>query len=390
MSDEKMPVEQFLRLLAEQSREHAFILLDPDGFVTWWSPGAAHLFDHDADEMMGQSLTLLFTPEDVENGIPDQEITVARETGKAEDDRWQLKADGSRVWVTGMMVALRDHNGNLLGFAKIVRNRTDLREQLDRLRNEIETLTDRDEQKNIFLATLSHELRNPLTPLSNAAQLVRKTAPATGMLEYPVRLIERQVEFISRLVNDLLDVTRITTGKLRLDKQTVVLREIIERAVEAVQPLIDERRQNLQVLLPSGHIDFVADAHRLHQVLVNLLTNAAKFTPEGKDIWVKGTTEGSEVVVQVEDTGVGIPSAMLACIFDLFTQVETANSHGGLGIGLSLVKTLVNLHGGSVQVRSDGVGKGSEFTVRLPVSISESTAEIDGPATGGQLEMREE
>jgi signal transduction histidine kinase len=128
----------------------------------------------------------------------------------------------------------------------------------------------------------------------------------------------------------------------------------------------------------------------LHQVLVNLLTNAAKFTPEGKDIWVKGTTEGSEVVVQVEDTGVGIPSAMLAGIFDLFTQVETANSHGGLGIGLSLVKTLVNLHGGSVQVRSDGVGKGSEFTVRLPVSISESTAEIDGPATGGQLEMREE
>ena len=141
--------------------------------------------------------------------------------------------------------------------------------------------------------------------------------------------------------------------------------------------------------MPSGHIEFVADADRLHQVLVNLLTNAAKFTPDGKDIWVKGTTEGKEVVVQVEDTGVGIPSAMLAGIFDLFTQVETDNSHGGLGIGLSLVRTLVNLHGGSVQVRSDGVGKGAEFTVRLPIS-SDTTAEMQRPADGCRVDMCDE
>jgi len=314
MSDEKMPVEQFLRLLAEQSREHEFILLDAGGVVTWWSPGAAHLFDHDANEMTGRSLNLLFTPEDLEKGIPDQEITVARETGKAEDDRWQVKSDGSRVWVTGMMVALRDQNGDLLGFAKIVRNRTDLKEQLEALRNEVKKVTERDEQKNIFLATLSHELRNPLTPLCNAVQLLRKAAPATGKLDYPVKLIERQVEFIERLVNDLLDVTRIATGKLRLIKTTIVLREIIERAVEAVEPLIDERRQNLKILLPSGDIEFVADPDRLHQVLVNLLTNAIKFTPDGQDIWIKGTSEGDEVIIQVEDTGVGIPSAMLASI----------------------------------------------------------------------------
>jgi two-component system CheB/CheR fusion protein len=245
-----------------------------------------------------------------------------------------------------MSVALRDENDNLLGFGKIVRNRTDLKEQLEALRNEVKTLTSRDEQKNIFVATLSHELRNPLTPLSSAVQLLRKTAPATAALEYPIKLIERQVEFIQRLVDDLLDVTRITTGKIRLNKKAVALHEIIHRAVEAIQPLIEERDQNLQVLLPPMPIEFVADPDRLHQVFVNLMTNAAKFTPHEQTIWVKGTIEGEEVVVHVEDTGVGIPPAMLAGIFDLFTQVETPLSHGGLGIGLSLVRNLVTLHGG--------------------------------------------
>ena len=360
-------------MLAEQSKEHAFILLDTDGRVIWWSPGATHLFDWHADEMVGNSLSRLFTPEDVEKGIPEQELATARETGKGEDDRWQIRSDGARLWVTGMSIALRNNNGDVIGFGKIVRNRTDLKEQLEALRNEVERLTRRDEQKENFLATLSHELRNPLTPLSNAVQLLRKTAPPTGMMEYPIELIERQVEFIQRLIDDLLDVTRINTGKIRLNKKTVALSEIINRAVEAVQPLIEERHQNLQVLLPPGAIEFVADPDRLHQVFVNLLTNAAKFTANEQSIWVKGTTEGEEIVVHVEDTGVGIPAAMLAGIFDLFTQVETAvSSHGGLGIGLSLVRNLVMLHGGSVQVRSDGMGKGSEFTVRLPLNAPES------------------
>lgn len=371
MADERTTVDQCLRLLAEQSKEHAFILLNADGRVQWWSPGAEHLFGRDSDEMVGQSLSILFTPEDVEKGIPDQEIAVAREVGRAEDDRWQLRSDGSRLWVTGMLVALRDQSGALIGFAKILRNRTDVKEQLEALRNQVENLTSSDRQKNIFLATLSHELRNPLTPLSNAVQVLRMTAPPTAEQEYPIKLIERQVEFIRRLVDDLLDLNRITTGKIRLNKKTAVLREIIERAVEATRPLIEERHQNLQVLLPPASIEFVADPDRLHQVLVNLITNANKFTPDGESIWVKGTTEGEEVVVRIEDTGVGIPHTMLASIFDLFTQVEPQVSHGGLGIGLSLVRNLVTLHGGSVQVRSDGVGKGSEFTVRLPLNTSQ-------------------
>lgn len=363
--------ERLLRLLAEQSKEHAIILLDADARVIWWSPGAEHIFERRASEMVGQLLSALFPPEDVQTGIPDQETNIARGFGRAEDDRWQTRLDGSRFWASGLLVALRDEKGDLLGYGKILRNRTDLREQLDSLRNQVEALIKSDQQKNIFLATLSHELRNPLAPLSNAVQLLRMTAMDVANLQYPIKLIERQVEFIRRLVDDLLDVTRISTGKVRLNKRLVVLNEIIERAVEATRSLIEERDHRLQLFLPSAPIRLQADPDRLHQVFVNLITNAAKFTPEHGEVLVKGTTEGDEAVVQVEDTGVGIPHDMLPRIFELFTQMEVDLSRGGLGIGLALVKELITLHGGSVQVRSEGTGKGSEFTVRLPLKTSE-------------------
>jgi signal transduction histidine kinase len=269
------------------------------------------------------------------------------------------------------LVALRDDNGNLLGYGKILRNRTDLREQLDGLHNQVEALLKADQRKNVFLATLSHELRNPLAPLSNAVQLLRMTAVDSDNLQYPINLIEQQVEFIRGLIDDLLDVTRISSGKVRLNKRTIVLNEVINRAVEATRAAIEERDHTLRVFLPSAPIRLQADPDRLHQVLVNLLTNAAKYTPEKGEISLRGTTEGDEAVIHVEDTGVGIPHEMLPRIFELFTQMEPNLSQGGLGIGLALVKELVALHGGSVQVRSDGVGKGSEFTVRLPLKSSE-------------------
>jgi two-component system CheB/CheR fusion protein len=359
---------QLLHLLAQQSTEHAFILLDVDGRVTWWSPGAEKIFNRRSSDMVGQPLSSLFTPEDLQNGIPEQELEMARTAGNAEDDRWQMRPDGSRFWATGLMVPLRDDTGNCIGFAKVVRNRTDLREQLEALRNQVEALMSANQQKSTFLATFTHELRNPLAPLSNAAQLLRLCAPADADLEYSIDVIERQVNFIRRLVDDLLEVTRITTGKLRLNKRIVSLHKIIENAVDATRPLVTERHQNLQTILPSGPIDLEADPDRLHQVVVNLITNAAKYTPEHGHIWVKGTTEGDEAVIIVEDTGRGIPYEMLSRIFDLFTQVENPAAPGGLGIGLALVKDLINAHGGTVQVRSDGIGKGSEFTVRVPLN----------------------
>ena len=368
--------DQLLSLLAQQSKEHAFILLDADARVVWWSPGAEYIFDRGSSEMVGQPLAKLFTPEDVEKGIPDQEIKLALNLGKAEDDRWQIRPDGSRFWANGMLVALRDQNENLLGFGKILRNRTDLWEQLEALRNQVESLAAADKKKNNFMATLSHELRNPLASICTAVELIGRAVSANDHVDASLKLIDEQLKFVRRMLDDLLDVTRISTGKVRLNMQPVMLHEVVEKAVEAARPWIEERCQKMQVIGPWSSIVMQGDPDRLHQVFLNLLSNAAKYTPQRGSIWVKVTTEGDEAVVRVTDTGVGITHEMLPRIFELFTQVETQLSHGGLGIGLALVKDFVALHGGSVQVRSEGVGKGSEFMVRLPLKIQRKNSDL--------------
>ena len=363
-------VERLLRLTAEQSREHAIVLLDPGGKVTWWSPGAEFILGYAADEIVGHSLSRIFVPEDLEKGLDQHEMAVAIERGSAEDDRWQARKDGSRFWASGALLALRDADGSLAGFAKILRNRTDLKEQLETVRNQAIRLDQEARRKDIFLSTLSHELRNPLAPLASAVGIIRMSAAPSTEVDYALRVVERQIDLLRRLVDDLMDVTRITTGKVALRRARVALHELVERAVEATASLVGERNHRLEVILPPAPIFVEADPDRMNQVFVNLVTNAAKYTPTGGHIWIEGTMEGDEVVARFRDDGVGIPSDMLPRIFELFTQVESSQrlSQGGLGIGLALVKDLVTLHGGSVQVASEGAGKGSEFTVRLPVA----------------------
>ncbi|HYB99872.1 MAG TPA: PAS domain-containing sensor histidine kinase [Candidatus Limnocylindrales bacterium] len=363
------PTEDLLRLLAEQAREHAFILLDADGRILWWSPSAEEIFGASAEEMNGQPLSVLFVPEDNAMGLPDHELAVARSSGAAENDRWLQRKDGSRFWAAGATTPLKDRDGRIFAFGKILRNRTDQKGYIEALRKRAERLAREDEQKTVFLSTLSHELRNPLAPLTNAVHLLRLAAADIPNVEYPINLIERQVAFIHRLVDDLLDLTRIRAGKIDVKLEPVVLQTVLEKAVEDVAHDARERGHDLDLLLPSGPIIVDADPLRLHQIFVNLIGNAVKYTPDRGKIWVKATVEPLEAVVHVEDTGIGIAADMLPRIFDLFTQVESARdkSNGGLGIGLSLVKNLVTLHGGTIQVHSDGVGKGSEFTVRLPL-----------------------
>lgn len=362
--------ERLLRLLPEQTTEHAFLLLDPEGRIQWWSAGAEHIFGAPPDGAAGRPLAVLFPAEDVERGLPDLELAVARARGVCENDRWLVRSDGSRFWAVGATTALRDEHGDLLGFGKVIRNRTDLKEQLEALRNRAEASDALNRRKDVFLSTLSHELRNPLAPLSNAVQILRMSAPTTPEIEVPLRIIERQTESLRRLVDDLLDLARIGVGKVELEMRVVPLHDVLRRAVESTAPIVRDRGHDLDLLLPPAPIPIRADPNRLEQVFVNLIQNAAKYTPEHGRIWVQGTTEGKEAVVHVRDTGIGISHAMLPHVFDLFTQAETSRtrSHGGLGIGLSLVKDLVTMHGGSVQARSEGEGKGSEFVVRLPLA----------------------
>jgi PAS domain S-box-containing protein len=235
-------------------------------------------------------------------------------------------------------------------------------------------LRDSDRRKDEFLAMLAHELRNPLSPIRNAVEIFRAKGPAVPELEWAMDIIDRQVELMTRLVDDLLDVSRITRGTIELRKRRVDLATVLNNAVEASRPLIDALGHELVIAVPPEPILLDVDPTRLSQVLMNLLNNAAKYMDRGGRIRLSARREGGLLLIEVKDTGIGIPGEMLPRVFEMFTQVDRSldRARGGLGIGLTLVQRLVELHGGTVEARSDGPGKGSEFIVRLPVAPSES------------------
>jgi two-component system CheB/CheR fusion protein len=364
--------DELLRLMYEQSQDYALILLDDRGAVVAWMMGAERIFGRDADEMRGRTIERLFTPEDQSNQVPETELDHARRSSRAEDDRWMVRSDGGRFWASGFVHCLERPDGRVAGYAKLLRDRTDQRGQVETLRNRIEALEAEDERKIVMFGTLAHELRNPLSVLTNAAQLIDLAYPGDSKLAYPLQVLRRQVAYVGSLVNDLLEIVRSRTGKAVLHVARFALRAVIDEAIESVEPETHRRRQHVEVLMPSEPVELEGDRVRLTQVFANLLTNASKFSPTGSPIWVKGVVEGDEIAVRVEDRGRGISPAMLPHVFDLLTQAEgdKGDRAPGLGLGLALVKEFVELHGGVVQVRSEGVGRGSEFTVRLPLPAS--------------------
>jgi len=362
-------IETLLRAFAAQSREHALLIIGLDAKIKWFSEGAEHIFGYAASEIVGAWCGTLFTPEDQALGIPDHEREIALAGDAAEDDRYLQRKDGSRFWASGVLIALRDAEGRPICFGKALRNRSEVKEQIETLRNRAMDLESAVKRKDVFIATLSHELRNPLAPLANALRIIRLSAPPNADTEYALKVIERQMAVMQRLVDDMLDISRVGAGKIILRREPLVLQEVLRQAVEATRAAVESRRQTLDLVNPEGEVLIEGDPERLHQVFVNLINNASKYTPPGGHIWVKGTQEPDEAVARVEDNGSGIPGDMLPRIFELFTQMDANRgmAEGGLGIGLALVKDLVELHGGSVQAKSDGPGKGSEFTVRLPL-----------------------
>jgi signal transduction histidine kinase/ActR/RegA family two-component response regulator len=238
----------------------------------------------------------------------------------------------------------------------------------ERLREQAEALREADRRKNEYLAVLAHELRNPLAPVRNAMHIFKLKVPSDSELQWPREVIERQVQQMSRMIDDLLDVSRITLGKLKLEREPADMATVVTRAVEIARPLMDAKKHRLAVTLPQEPAWLECDVSRLTQVLVNLLTNAAKYTDEAGEVFVTVECNGPEIILKVRDTGIGIPADLLPRVFDPFTQDERSQdrAQGGLGIGLTLARTLVDLHGGRIQVLSAGRGKGSEFVVYLP------------------------
>ena len=248
-----------------------------------------------------------------------------------------------------------------------------------RLRQAEQALREADRKKDEFLATLAHELRNPLAPIRNGLQLMKLAGNDEEAVEQARSMMERQLEQMVRLVDDLMDVSRITRGKVELRKQRLQLAAVVSSAVEACRPLIDQMGHELTVTLPKHPVVVDADLTRLAQVFANLLNNAAKYSDRGGRIWLTVEQQGSDAVVSVRDTGIGIPAANLTSIFDMFSQVDRSleKSQGGLGIGLTLVKRLIEMHGGRIEAKSEGLGQGSEFVVWLPVVVEALATPIE-------------
>jgi PAS domain S-box-containing protein len=352
--------------MVESVKDYALFTLSPEGYVTSWNTGAETVFGYSEGEMLGRDGAILFTLEDRQADAPAQEMQTAREHGQAADERWHVRKDGRRFFASGMLTPIRDESGNLLGYTKVARDITDRKRAEDALR-------EADRQKDEFLAMLAHELRNPLAPIANALHIM-KARPDREHGERARSLVERQVRHLSRLVDDLLDISRITTGKIQLRTTEVNLAAVVARAIEDVRPLFESKGHRLRVHLSPDPMYLEADPTRLEQLFSNLLNNAAKYTDPGGEITVTSERQEAGAVVSICDTGAGIHPELLPEVFKLFRQADRtlARSEGGLGIGLTVVKRLVELHGGEVRAESEGLGKGSTISVRLPLLQSPS------------------
>jgi PAS domain S-box-containing protein len=334
------------------------------------TPVAEFFFPEDQGRVIGE-----FLPQVLRDGHGEIEI------------RFRHFKTGAARWMAYKVVTLTDRTGAPTGFATVSQDVTERKARAD-------DLIEADRRKNEFLAMLAHELRNPLAPLSNAVQAIRRRRPGDeNTVGIATEILDRQVQQMSRLVNDLLDASRISRGKIELRRERLAIRPILEEAIETVRPLLSRLEHRLTATLPPDALYVDVDGGRLSQVIGNLLVNAAKFTDKGGCIWLSAEREGDEAVIRVRDNGIGIAPEHLQTLFDMFVQVDTAveRSRDGLGIGLTLVKTLVWLHGGTVQVQSAGPGRGSEFTVRLAAvcATAESTeVERRAPALENSIARR--
>ena len=472
----------------EDIRDYAIFMTDPDGVITNWNIGAQHILGFSENEIIGKNASKFFTPEDRANDVPQKELATAAAEGRAEDERWHLRRDGTRFYASGIVTPVRDQAGQLIGFSKVMRDMTErnkLTEERDRffdlsmdmlcivhlngrfqrvnpafqkvlgyseeellaasvfellhpddqsstrreyenlsagrpvplmenrlrtkdqayrwvawsyfpvpedglafgvgrdttqlrqmhevLRLRAEELENANRIKDEFLATMSHELRTPLTSILGWSQLLDSDRLSEKDKKRAVHIIQRNAEAQSKLIEDLLDVSRIITGKLRIEFQPVSFAAITDSVVNSLRPAIDGKYLELTTTIDPSAGPILGDPARLQQIVTNLLSNAIKFTPKGGRIDLRLDRNESHVRLEVKDTGIGIAAEHLPQIFERFRQVDssTIRAHGGLGLGLAIVEYLVRQQGGTVCAESEGVGKGATFSVEFPLTASE-------------------
>jgi PAS domain S-box-containing protein len=328
------------------------------------------------DQARRTPVASFFFPEDQSRVIHEFFPAVLRDGHGEIEIRFRHFKTGDARWMAYKVLTLPDAGGKPVAFATVSQDITERKRLEDSLRTLAADLSEADRRKNEFLAMLAHELRNPLAPISNAARALRLGGGDEAAIRRAAEMLDRQVGQMARLVDDLLDISRISRGRIELRKERVELAPVVRQAVEAVQPIYSSMGHQLTVTLPAQPLYLDADRARLAQVIANLLNNASKFTEKGGHIRLTVQQEGNQAAVRVRDDGIGIATEDLSRVFEMFAQVDTSleRSRDGLGIGLTLVRTLVELHEGTVEVHSEGPGRGSEFAVRLPVSDRRSRA----------------
>lgn len=405
VSSELQPVgsavdAEIYQRLVQEVRDYAIFMLDQKGFIQTWNAGAERLKGYKPQEIVGRHFSCFYPEVDIHNKKPDKELELALADGRLEDEGWRIRKDGSRFWANVIITAIFDENRKHLGFAKVTRDLTERRMAEDALRAERADLEKRVEErtaalakanldlananremarannelekasrmKDQFLAVLSHELRTPLTSIYGWLSMLRAGKVDQPQMMKALQVIERNVRAQTQLVDDLLHVSRIVTGNLKIVPQWIDSVSIVNAAVDSVQPAA--MAKNIKITVEAaGSEGIYADPDRLQQVVWNLLANAVKFTGKGGEVKVEIGRVASKIQISVSDTGEGIPPDFLPYVFDRFSQADasTTRKTGGLGLGLSIVRHIVEQHGGTVIAHSEGVGRGTTMIIQIPI-----------------------
>jgi PAS domain S-box-containing protein len=393
---------EVFQLLVSSVRDYAIFMLDPEGNVATWNSGAQAIKGFAPEDIIGRHFSTFYTEEDLATRKPERELEIARAVGSVKDEGWRVRKDGSRFFASVLITAVYDARRELRGFAKVTRDITDrkvaeetqralLEQREARLQAEEErrraeasyrVAQEANRAKDEFLMTLSHELRTPMTAILGWARLLPTMSSGDPLFHEAITSIASGAKLQARLIDDILDVSRIVSGKLRLTPETIEVARVIMNAVDGVGLTAEAKEITITTTLAPGLGMIIVDATRLQQVIWNLLTNAVKFTPRRGIVQVSARRTSSHVQIVVTDNGEGIDPEFLPHIFEPFRQAESPQTrvHGGLGLGLSIVRYIAEAHGGTVAAESEGRGKGSTFTVTLPVrAMTDATGPIKNP-----------
>jgi PAS domain S-box-containing protein len=381
--------EERLRLVVDAIEDYAIYTLDPDGRVTTWNCGAEKISGYAEDEALGEHYDMLFVPEDRRLGLPEHELDVARRKRRFAGEGWRRRKDGSRFWASVVLTAIRDENGHVSGYIQITRDITERMEREREIAAAREAAEAASRAKDQFLAVVSHELRTPLTPVLASAMAMQDDPGLPESLRPTMQMISRNVELEARLIDDLLDLTRLRGGRLQLRRIPVDAHKVLRDALAMCDSDVMAKRLTVNLDLVAASPYVAADAPRLQQIFWNLLRNAIKFTPDRGRLSIQTRNESGALLIELADTGIGIDPRTIDRLFEAFEQGEAedgiARRYGGLGLGLAIARALVEAHGGKLTAHSEGRDHGTCFTIALPI-VREPPASSAASSTDGQAE----